>query len=86
MQTRYLLALEDRFVYDNPAQAIAVYQDTLNAYPHAHTAYHALAMVYADLGELTKAITAEQQALANTDHPFYLNKYTQQLAKFQQPR
>ncbi|MGI2171003.1 alpha/beta hydrolase-fold protein [Shewanella sp. MF05960] len=81
-----LLALGDSFVDNNPAQAIAVYQDTLNAYPEAHSAYHALAIVYADSGELTKAIAAEKQALANTEHPFYLNKYTQQLAKFQQPQ
>ncbi|MCT8988368.1 alpha/beta hydrolase-fold protein [Shewanella phaeophyticola] len=79
-----LLALGASFANDNPAQAIAVYQDTLNAYPKAHTAYHALAMVYADLGELTKAITAEKQALASTDHPFYQHKYTQQLEVFQQ--
>ncbi len=36
-----LLALGNSLVNDNPAQAIAVYQDKLNAYPHAHTAYHA---------------------------------------------
>ncbi|UAL45247.1 hypothetical protein K8B83_01465 [Shewanella inventionis] len=79
-----LLALGDSLVSASPAQAIAVYQDTLNAYPKAHTAYHALAMVYASTDELAKAIEAEKQALANTDHPFYQRKYTQQLAVFQQ--
>ncbi|WP_137224268.1 alpha/beta hydrolase-fold protein [Shewanella sp. MEBiC00475] len=78
-----LLALGNSLVKAAPQQAIGVYQDTLKAYPNAHSAYHELASVYAATGKMTQAIEAEQQALASTDHPFYQNKYTKQLAEFQ---
>ncbi|AZG71391.1 alpha/beta hydrolase-fold protein [Shewanella livingstonensis] len=78
-----LLALGNSLVKAAPQQAIGVYQDTLKSYPKAHSAYHELASVYAATGKMTQAIEAEQQALASTDHPFYQNKYTKQLAAFQ---
>ncbi|MGX9462771.1 alpha/beta hydrolase-fold protein [Shewanella sp. A14] len=78
-----LLALGNSLVKAAPQQAIEVYQDTLKAYPKAHSAYHELASVYAATGKMTQAIEAEQQAVASTDHPFYQNKYTKQLAEFQ---
>jgi tetratricopeptide (TPR) repeat protein len=75
-----LLALADSL---SPEQAISVYQDTINAYPKADSAYHSLASVYAAAGDIDQAIAFEKQALANTDHPFYQSKYTQQLAEYQ---
>ncbi|WP_065204474.1 alpha/beta hydrolase-fold protein [Shewanella woodyi] len=64
-------------------KAITIYQVAVEAYPHSHTAHHALAQAYAEVGEFERAVTHEKLALKNTDHPFWRNKYSKSLAAFE---
>ncbi|MBW8184982.1 alpha/beta hydrolase-fold protein [Shewanella nanhaiensis] len=64
-------------------RAIAIYQVAVDAYPHSHTAHHALAQAYAEVGKFEKAVTHEKLALKNTDHPFWRDKYSKSLAAFE---
>ncbi|EGM68133.1 alpha/beta hydrolase-fold protein [Shewanella sp. HN-41] len=81
--TDSLIALARSFEATDPDKAIDIYQQTLKAIPTAFEASHALASVYASQGQLAKAIKYEKQALELTDHPFFKNKYSKQLAEYQ---
>ena len=82
--TDSLIALaEAEIAKDSPAgtdKALAIYQLAVKAYPNSHTAQDALANAYAEAGEFELAIKHEQLALDNTQHPFWTNKYTKNLA------
>ncbi|QFU25026.1 hypothetical protein FM038_024820 [Shewanella eurypsychrophilus] len=64
-------------------KALAIYLLAVEHYPTSHTAQDALASAYADAEELELAIKHEQLALDNTDHPFWRNKYSERLKKYQ---
>ncbi|WP_071940566.1 alpha/beta hydrolase-fold protein [Shewanella sp. SACH] len=78
-----LIALASSVETTDPTKAIDIYQQTLKAIPTAFEASHALASVYASQGQLVEAIKYEKQALELTDHPFFQDKYSKQLAEFQ---
>ncbi len=61
-------------------KALDIYQLAVKAYPKSPTAHDALAAAYADAEEFELAIKHQKLALDNTEHPFWINRYSKSLA------
>jgi hypothetical protein len=81
--TDSLVALADAEFVIDPTKGLAVYQAAVAANPDSHAAHDALAGAYAELAQFDKAIEHEKLALKHTNHPFWIQKYSDSLAAFE---
>lgn len=69
--------------HDAADKSLAIYQLGVKAYPDSPRAQDALAAAYAKRGEFELAIKHQQLALGNTEHSYWIKKYSERLKKYE---
>ncbi|WP_394204213.1 alpha/beta hydrolase-fold protein [Shewanella waksmanii] len=79
-----LIQLAKHQTKQSSSAGMQTYLLAVKHYPQSATAHDALAAAYAELKQYDNAIKHQQLALDNTQHPFWINRYSKTIESYRQ--